>query len=93
MKKVIFAGGTGFVGKYFETKFKELGYQVKIISRQTQHISWENKPRMIEALESAELLINLAGRSVNRRYEEGARAESKQMWRSKPEQSRRTIDK
>nr|WP_309143109.1 NAD-dependent epimerase/dehydratase family protein [Domibacillus sp. A3M-37] len=41
MKKVILAGGTGFIGNYFETKFKALGYEVKIISRQTQHISWE----------------------------------------------------
>ncbi len=75
MKKVILAGGTGFVGKYFETKFKEFGYQVKIISRQTQHISWENKPGMIEALEGAELLINLAGKSVNCRYNEANKHE------------------
>ncbi|MET1031189.1 TIGR01777 family oxidoreductase [Domibacillus tundrae] len=75
MKKVILAGGTGFIGNYFETKFKALGYEVKIISRQTQHISWENKAGMKEALEGADLLINLAGKSVNCRYNEANKNE------------------
>lgn len=70
MKKVVLAGGTGFMGKYFEKKFKELGYEVKIISRQPQYVSWEDTDGIIEALESAELLINLAGKSVNCRYNE-----------------------
>lgn len=68
MKKVILAGGTGFIGKYFENKFTELGYKVKIISRKSQHISWEDQTGMLEALEGAEMLINLAGKSVNCRY-------------------------
>ncbi|MEC2076341.1 TIGR01777 family oxidoreductase [Metabacillus fastidiosus] len=70
MKKVVLAGGTGFIGEYFNNKFKELGYEVDIISRQKQHISWGDKLRIIEALEDAELLINLAGKSVNCRYNE-----------------------
>ncbi|MEH7179177.1 TIGR01777 family oxidoreductase [Neobacillus vireti] len=68
MKKVILAGGTGFIGDYFKNKFTKLGYEVKIISRQPQHISWEDAPGIIDALEGAELLINLAGKSVNCRY-------------------------
>ena len=42
-KKVVLAGGTGFIGQYFEREFYELGYEVKIISRQPQHISWHDK--------------------------------------------------
>lgn len=68
MKKVVIAGGTGFIGEYFQKKFEDEGYEVKIISRQKQHISWENKEDIVEALEDAELLINLAGKSVNCRY-------------------------
>lgn len=75
MKKVVLAGGTGFIGEYFEKKFKELGYEVNIISRQKQHISWEDKLRIIEALEDTELLINLAGKSVNCRYNEANKNE------------------
>ncbi len=67
-KKIVLAGGTGFVGKYLEKKFTETGYKVIIISRQPLHIEWSNQDEIIEALEGAELLINLAGKSVNCRY-------------------------
>lgn len=70
MKKVVLAGGTGFIGEYFEKKFTGLGYEVKIISRKPQYISWDNRSQIREALEGAELLINLAGKSVNCRYNE-----------------------
>lgn len=68
MKKIVLAGGTGFIGQYFEKRFKELGYEVKIISRQSPSISWDDTNGIIDALEGAELLINLAGKSVNCRY-------------------------
>lgn len=75
MKKVILAGGTGFIGEYFKNKFNELGYEVKIISRQPQYISWDDTSGIIRALEGAELLVNLAGKSVNCRYNEENRNE------------------
>jgi len=70
MKKVIIAGGTGFIGEFLQKKFQELGYDVSIISRQKQHINWEDRLSIQRALEGAELLINLAGKSVNCRYNE-----------------------
>lgn len=74
-KKVILAGGTGFIGTYFVRKFSDLGYEVKIISRKPQHISWSDKSAIIKALEGSELLINLAGKSVNCRYNEANKKE------------------
>ncbi len=68
-KKIVIAGGTGFLGNYLESKFKEEGYEVLIISR-AGAISWNNRSEMISALEGAELVINLAGKSVNCRYNE-----------------------
>ncbi|MGD6968097.1 TIGR01777 family oxidoreductase [Rossellomorea vietnamensis] len=70
MKKVVLAGGTGFIGEYLKARFTELDYEVQIISRQKQHISWEDQAAMVEALEGSDLLINLAGKSVNCRYNE-----------------------
>ena len=70
MKKVVLAGGTGFVGQDFAQRFKKLGYEVLIISRQPGHIAWEDRAGIIGALEEAEMLINLAGKSVNCRYTE-----------------------
>ncbi|MEK3707183.1 TIGR01777 family oxidoreductase [Paenibacillus sp. FSL R7-0198] len=70
MKKVVLAGGTGFVGQDFAQRFRKQGYEVLIISRQPGHIAWEDRAGIVEALEEAEMLINLAGKSVNCRYTE-----------------------
>ncbi|WP_449540228.1 TIGR01777 family oxidoreductase [Ferdinandcohnia sp. Marseille-Q9671] len=67
-KKVVLAGGTGFVGTYFSKRFTELGYEVKVISRNTPNITWNDRQEIIQALDGAEMLINLAGKSVNCRY-------------------------
>jgi uncharacterized protein len=67
-QKIIIAGGTGFTGKYLTQKFIDLGYEVIIISRQPNHINWNNSAAIITALENAEMLINLAGKSVDCRY-------------------------
>ncbi|WP_018885782.1 TIGR01777 family oxidoreductase [Paenibacillus massiliensis] len=73
--KVVLAGGTGFIGQYFAQRWQEQGYTVKIISRQEGHISWDDTNGIVAALEGAELLVNLAGRSVNCRYNERNKAE------------------
>nr|WP_211184568.1 TIGR01777 family oxidoreductase [Paenibacillus lemnae] len=70
MKKAVLAGGTGFIGSYLENELSRLGYEVIIISRQKQHVSWQDRDNIIQALEGAEMLINLAGKSVNCRYNE-----------------------
>ena len=69
-KKIVIAGGTGFVGKYLTEKFIGSGYEVIIISRQANHVNWDNTSAIIAALENAEMLINLTGKSVDCRYNE-----------------------
>jgi uncharacterized protein len=69
-QKIIIAGGTGFTGKYLTQKFIDLGYEVIIISRQAKHINWNNSTEIITAVENAVMLINLAGKSVDCRYNE-----------------------
>ncbi|MBN9654007.1 TIGR01777 family oxidoreductase [Halobacillus sp. GSS1] len=68
MKKVILAGGTGFIGEYFQKRFEDLGYEVHVISRRNGNIQWQDQKGIVEALEGADMLINLAGKSVNCRY-------------------------
>ncbi len=70
MKKIIIAGGTGFIGKYLYKNFSEEGYEVIIISRGDQYLQWNDEEAMIKALEGSEALINLAGKSVDCRYNE-----------------------
>lgn len=69
-KKIIIAGGTGFIGKYLAKKFSVLGYEVIVISRRNGQLNWNDKMAIINALESSEMLINLAGKSVDCRYNE-----------------------
>lgn len=52
-----------------------MGYVVTIISRQSPHVSWEDQEGMVQSLEGADLLINLAGKSVDCRYNEKNKAE------------------
>lgn len=68
--KIVIAGGTGFTGKYLNKKFTAAGYEVIIISRQQTHVNWDNTALIIDALENAGMLINLAGKSVDCRYNE-----------------------
>ncbi|MFC0214800.1 TIGR01777 family oxidoreductase [Paenibacillus chartarius] len=67
-KKIVLAGGTGFIGQYLQDRFRELGYEVVVISRRPGHVSWQDADAILAALEGAELLVNLAGKSVNCRY-------------------------
>ncbi|MBC7535316.1 MAG: TIGR01777 family protein [Ferruginibacter sp.] len=67
-KKIVIAGGTGFIGKYLAGKFEVMDYEVLIISRNVTHINWEDEKGMIDALENSDMLINLAGKSVDCRY-------------------------
>lgn len=70
-KKIVLAGGTGLVGRYLAVKYSDLGYRVLIISREAtsaDRISWNDVNGIREALENSEMLVNLAGKSVNCRY-------------------------
>jgi uncharacterized protein len=69
-KKIVIAGGTGFVGSYLSKKFTALGYEVIILSRQKVHVNWNDIHAIQAALEDSEMLINLAGKSVDCRYNE-----------------------
>jgi len=66
--KIILAGGSGFVGMYLNEKFTKTGYQVVNISRGKNGVNWNDEKGIKEALENAHLVINLAGKSVNCRY-------------------------
>ncbi len=71
--KVVIAGGTGFIGNYLANRYHQMGKEVIIVSRKPalntryKTIPWKDH-ELQTALEGAELLINLAGKSVNCRY-------------------------
>ncbi|OXS61454.1 hypothetical protein B0G93_106111 [Bacillus sp. V-88] len=74
-KKIVIAGGTGFIGQYLQKKFLENGDNAIIISRQSPHVSWDRPDEIVQSLEGADMLINLAGKSVDCRYNEKNKAD------------------
>ena len=67
MKKVIIAGGTGFVGTCLTARFLEYGYDVMYISRYPDHVQWDES-ELTNAFERVNLVVNLAGKTINCRH-------------------------
>jgi hypothetical protein len=77
MKKLIIAGGSGFIGKNISQHFKDKGYSVIVLTRgsskirnEIQYLFWDAKTlgSWTTELEGADLVINLTGKSVDCRY-------------------------
>ena len=78
--KIIIAAGTGFLGRNLENYFLDKNYEVKILTRNPKRkneIFWDAKTIGIwkDELEHADVLINLAGKSVDCRYNDKNRKE------------------
>jgi len=78
-RKIIIAGGSGFLGNCIAEHFINKGYQIVILSRNQQldrkgihNVTWDAKTKGAWAaeLEDADILINLTGKSVDCRYTE-----------------------
>ena len=64
MKKVIIAGGTGFIGTCLTSRFLEYGYDVIFISRLPDYVQWDEN-ELTHAFERVNVIINLAGKTIN----------------------------
>jgi NAD dependent epimerase/dehydratase family enzyme len=74
--RIVLPGGSGQVGQALARSFTERGHQVTVLTRgpytaqwQTVHWDAEEIGPWTEYLEGADVCINLAGRSVNCRYD------------------------
>ena len=65
--RIILAGANGFIGSYLLKWFSDEGHDIKCISRKTGDIPWEEKS-ITEVLNGADVLINLAGHTINCRH-------------------------
>lgn len=74
--KLVLIGGNGFLGHHLAAHFRGFGYQVVSISRTGPgDVRWDARTLgpWARELEGADLLVNLAGRSVDCRYNEANR--------------------
>lgn len=73
--KIIIPGGSGQVGTVLAAAFHSEGHDVTVLSRSRANLSWqtaiwdgESLGDWVTELEQADVVINLAGQSVNCRY-------------------------
>jgi NAD dependent epimerase/dehydratase family enzyme len=73
--RVVIAGASGFIGRYLAMAFRAEGAAVSIIGRSGADATWGDADAITGLLDGADLLVNLAGKSVNCRYNARNRAE------------------
>ncbi len=73
--RIVIPGGTGQVGTILARHFQEVGHQVTVLARHPKPAEWTVLPWngcdlgvWAEAIDGSDVVINLAGRSVNCRY-------------------------
>jgi len=74
MQTIVIAGGSGFVGSALRTSFAAQGHRVRTVGR-TGDTTWGDVGSLRAAVDGADVLINLAGKSVDCRYTTAARDE------------------
>jgi NAD dependent epimerase/dehydratase family enzyme len=70
----VVAGGSGFLGREIIRSLEQDGYRVRRIGR-SGPVRWGDRPAVDAAIQGADLLVNLAGKSVNCRYTDRNRDE------------------
>ena len=87
--RIVIAGASGFIGQYLAGRFRGQGASVSLIGRRGANASWDDPAAITDLLEGADLLVNLAGKSVNCRYTAANRAE---ILRSRVDTTRRLAE-
>lgn len=73
--RIVVAGASGFIGRYLVDAFRATGSTVSVIGRKDADARWGDTAAMVDLLDGVDLLVNLAGKSVNCRYTPANRAE------------------
>ena len=74
-RRVVLAGASGFIGQALAEAYRAEGAQVDLIGRSGPDARWGDPAAIRSLLEGADLLVNLAGKSVDCRYSAENRAE------------------
>lgn len=78
-KRIVIAGGSGFIGKAISNHYLANGYEVVVLTRgetklkdniNFQHWDGKSLGKWLDSLSGAEALINLSGKSINCRFTE-----------------------
>ena len=70
----VIAGASGFVGPAIAQAFRDDGYDVRFIGRHAD-ITWSDPEAIARVIDGSAIVVNLAGKSVNCRYNDANRNE------------------
>ncbi|NLF03984.1 MAG: DUF1731 domain-containing protein [Actinomycetales bacterium] len=73
--RAVVAGASGFLGRAILAGLREDGFDVTTVSRSGGEVTWADDGALARAVDGAELLVNLAGKSVGGRYTDANRDE------------------
>jgi uncharacterized protein len=73
--KIVIAGASGFMGRELVARFRADGDEVVTIGRAAADARWGDAAGILSVIDGADVLLNLAGKSVNCRYGAVNRAE------------------
>ena len=73
--RVVIAGASGFMGRAIRASYAAEGAEVRTIGRGTADTGWDDPVGLRRVVDGADLLVNLAGKSVDCRYGPANRAE------------------
>ncbi|MET1051537.1 MAG: DUF1731 domain-containing protein [Mycetocola sp.] len=73
--RIVIAGASGFLGSHLVSRYRAAGATVSTIGRSSADAAWGDTAAITRVIDGADLLINLAGKSVNCRYTPANRAE------------------
>lgn len=76
MTRVVIAGASGFIGGYLVARYRAAGAEVRTIGRgASADASWGDAAAIAGVVDGCDVLVNLAGKSVNCRYTPSNRRE------------------
>lgn len=73
-RRIVIAGANGFIGQYLARRFRAAGDIVETIGRAGADATWADPAGIARVIDGSDILINLAGKSVNCRYNEKNKA-------------------
>jgi NAD dependent epimerase/dehydratase family enzyme len=73
--RIVIAGASGFMGRYLVEEFRSSGDEVLTIGRSGGDATWDDPDGIRRVVDGSDVVLNLAGKSVNCRYGAANRAE------------------
>lgn len=74
-KRAVIGGGSGFVGTALKRALEADGFTVSVIGRRGPDARWDDPASILRVVDGADLLIGLAGKSINARFTDRNREE------------------